>query len=182
MDHLVCFMPATLALGALTDPKGRDSPRALRDMDIAKALMNTCYQMYHRSASGLSPEYVTFTGHDFTNPAGASYYILRPETAESLFYLHQITGDTIYRDWAWEIFESINRNCRTEAGFGALRNVNQARGGVDDRMESFFLAETMKYLYLIQDPENTIDLTKYVFNTEAHPLRIFDSTHKPIPP
>ena len=41
-------------------------------------------------------------------------------------------------------------------------------------MESFFLAETLKYLYLLQDPTHPIDLRKYVFNTEAHPMRIFE--------
>jgi mannosyl-oligosaccharide alpha-1,2-mannosidase len=44
-------------------------------------------------------------------------------------------------------------------------------------MESFFLAETLKYLYLSQDPDHSIDLSKYVFNTEAHPTLIFDDTH-----
>jgi mannosyl-oligosaccharide alpha-1,2-mannosidase len=47
-------------------------------------------------------------------------------------------------------------------------------------MESFFLAETMKYLYLSQDPDMPIDLKKYVFNTEAHPMKIFDDSHVPI--
>lgn len=42
MDHLVCFMPGILALGSVTDPKGKDSPRAKRDMAVAKALMFTC--------------------------------------------------------------------------------------------------------------------------------------------
>lgn len=46
-------------------------------------------------------------------------------------------------------------------------------------MESFFLAETMKYLFLIQDTENKVNLTKYVFNTEAHPLGVFDDSHTP---
>ena len=41
-------------------------------------------------------------------------------------------------------------------------------------MESFFLAETLKYLYLLQEPHHPIDLRKYVFNTEAHPMRIFE--------
>jgi mannosyl-oligosaccharide alpha-1,2-mannosidase len=60
--------------------------------------------------------------------------------------------------------------------------VNNAGAGVDDRMESFFLAETMKYLFLVQDPDNEMDLTKVVFNTEAHPLRVFDDTHTPVEP
>ena len=63
------------------------------------------------------------------------------------------------------------------AGFGALRDVNVQHSGVDDRMESFFMAETLKYLYLAQDPDHPIDLTKYVFNTEAHPMKILPDSH-----
>ena len=58
-----------------------------------------------------------------------------------------------------------------------------ALGGsnLEDRMESFFLAETMKYLYMAQDTNNSMDiLNKYVFNTEAHPIKIFDDSHSPI--
>ena len=42
-------------------------------------------------------------------------------------------------------------------------------------MESFWLGETLKYLYLVQTPlsKHGIDLNKYVFNTEAHPTRVF---------
>ena len=36
---------------------------------------------------------------------------------------------------------------------------------------SFFLAETLKYLYMLQSPDHEISLARYVFNTEAHPLR-----------
>jgi hypothetical protein len=49
-------------------------------------------------------------------------------------------------------------------------------------MESFFLAETIKYLYLVQDPDKPIDLSKFVFNTEAHPLSVLRDEHQPIPP
>ena len=59
MDHLVCFMPGTMALGAYTDPQGLSSKRAQRDLSIAKALMYTCREMYHRTASG---EYELFIG------------------------------------------------------------------------------------------------------------------------
>jgi hypothetical protein len=186
MDHLVCFMPGLLALGAYTDPLGgpdSDNPRAKRDLDVAKALMYTCYQMYHRQTSGISPEYVEFRpGKDIVVGSTAPFYILRPETAESLFVLSQLTKDPIYRDWSYEIFTSINKHCKTTYGFGALRDVSRPSAGVDDRMESFFLAETLKYLYMAQDPESAIyaDLTKVVFNTEAHPLKNLQG-HKPIP-
>ena len=58
MDHLVCFMGGALALGAYTDPEGLDSPRAQRDLKLAKAVTYTCYQMYARMATGIAPEFV----------------------------------------------------------------------------------------------------------------------------
>jgi len=183
MDHLVCFVPGMLALGAYTNLDGIESIRSKRDLAVAKALMYTCYQMYHRMPSGISAEYVLFPPEkvDFYPGRDVAFYILRPETAESLFILYKLTGDPIYREWGWEIWQSINKNCKTEIGYGAIRNVRVVDGGgIDDRMESFFLAETMKYLYLVQDPDSTIDLMKQVFNTEAHPMRMFDDKHIPI--
>lgn len=93
MDHLVCFMPGLLALGAYNDPQGLDSQRAQRDLAVAKALMYTCYEMYERQSTGISPEYVEFPpGKDMVVGSTAPFYILRPETAESLFILNQLTG------------------------------------------------------------------------------------------
>lgn len=182
MDHLVCFLPGVLALGAHTDPKGKDSTRAQRDMEVAKSLMYTCREMYHRQKSGIAPEFVEFPrGKDMEVAGQAPFYILRPETVESLFVLHQLTGDPIYRDWSWEIFQAIDQHCRLPNGYGALRDVRRPEKGVDDRMESFWTAETMKYLYMAQDPDHPIDLDRYVLNTEAHPTKIFDATHKPVP-
>jgi mannosidase alpha-like ER degradation enhancer 2 len=40
-----------------------------------------------------------------------------------------------------------------------------------DEMESFFFAETLKYLFLLYAPADTIDLKTTVLNTEAHPIR-----------
>ncbi len=98
MDHLVCFMGGSLALGAYTDPAGRDSARAQRDLEIAKALTYTCYQMYERTATGIAPEWVSFRpGRDFGPGPGGSFNILRPEAIESIFIMHQLTGDPIYR-------------------------------------------------------------------------------------
>ena len=46
-------------------------------------------------------------------------------------------------------------------------------GGKDNMMQSFFLAETLKYLYLLFSPPSLVSFDEWVFNTEAHPLRIF---------
>ena len=76
-----------------------------------------------------------------------------------------------YREWGWEIFQAIETRCKTRWGYGSAPDVRQTRQP-DDRMESFFLAETIKYLYLLQAPDHGIDLEQYVFNTEAHPLKV----------
>lgn len=131
--------------------------------------------------SGISAEYVEFPPRqDITVPGHVAFYILRPETAESLFYLNQLTGDPIYREWAWEIWEAIDKHCKTDIAYASLRNIHNPSQGVDDRMESFFLAETIKYLYLVQDPDNAMRLNEYVFNTEAHPTKIFADDHVPV--
>eukprot|EP00986_Skeletonema_menzelii_P021000 scaffold32893_cov148-Skeletonema_menzelii.AAC.1 len=175
MDHLACFMGGSLALGAYTDPSGIDSSRAKRDLKTAKALTYTCYQMYARTKTGISPEFVKFSGgEDFVVPSSAPFYILRPEAVEAFYYLSVLTGDPIYREWGWEVFQSIEKYCKTKYGYGSLHDVNDPSMEPEDRMESFFLAETLKYLYLLFDPDSEIDiLHKHVFNTEAHPVKIF---------
>jgi len=66
-------------------------------------------------------------------------------------------------------FESVVARCRTDAGYTTLKSVVTGEKG--DRMPSYFLAETLKYLYLLFAPEETLDFDSVVFNTEAHPFR-----------
>jgi hypothetical protein len=98
--------------------------------------------------------------------------LLRPETAESLFVLHQLTGNPVYREWGWKIFRAMDKYCRCDNGFGWYPNVKRTDLKPQDKQESYFLAETLKYLYLLQSPDHNISLQKYVLNTEAHPLTI----------
>lgn len=150
-------------------------------MKAGIALTETCYEMYHRQSTGLAPEYARFNkggaGGDIQVPGDAPHYILRPETVESFFILHQLTKDEKYVEWGWEVFNAIERHCKTEVGFGGIRDVRNVNAKPDNRMESFFLAETMKYLYLLFDEESESKvnvLTTHVFNTEAHPMRRID--------
>lgn len=225
MDHLVCFVPGMLALGAYTATGTDGEAHAVRDLTNAKALAYTCYQMYERQATGIAPEFVTFPGgRDLEASGSAPFYILRPEAAEALYVLHQLTGNPVYREWGWKMFQAIDKYCKTEFGYGAHPDVRDPSRQPDDRMErcvggamagegsvplvlpmpsildapqqpspqppsrslsarpslpspsrplpprSFFLAETLKYLYMLQSPDHIVSLDKYVFNTEAHPL------------
>ena len=171
-EHLTCFMSGALALGAYTDPEKLDSPRARRDLKTAKALAYTCYQMYARTKSGLSPEFVIFTekDDDFRIPrGGARQYILRPEVVESLYYLNKLTGDPIYREWGWEIFQSLEKSCKAKFGYASLKDVNRPNKKMD-KMESFSLAETLKYMYLLFDTESPIDYYTLMCSTRRHTL------------
>ncbi|XP_026167582.1 mannosidase, alpha, class 1B, member 1b isoform X3 [Mastacembelus armatus] len=177
MDHLVCFLPGTLALGA-------HNGLPADHMDLAKELMETCYQMYVQMETGLSPEIVHFNMYqgstrDIDVKLADRHNLLRPETVESLFYLYRFTKDHKYRNWGWEILQNFNKY--TKVSSGGYTSINNVRDpdypSPRDKMESFFLGETLKYLYLLfSDNSNLISLDKYVFNTEAHPLPIWLST------
>ena len=42
-----------------------------------------------------------------------------------------------------------------------------------DKMETFFLGETLKYLYLLFSDTDVLPLDEWVINTEAHPFPVF---------
>jgi ER degradation enhancer, mannosidase alpha-like 2 len=96
-------------------------------------------------------------------------YELRPEIIESAYYLHHFTKDPRYRDMGRMFFNSLTKYCRNDVAYAALSNIE--RKTQKDEMESFFFAETLKYLFLLYAPADTLDLSKVVFNTEAHPIR-----------
>ena len=119
--------------------------------------------MYARMNTGISAEFVQFyPGRDFEIGRGAPHYLLRPETVESFFILYQLTRDPVYREWGWEVFQAIEKYCKTQYGYGQLRDVSIVDQTPQNKMESFFLAETLKYLYLLQDPETPVDVLNKV--------------------
>ncbi|KAF1774957.1 Glycoside hydrolase family 47 [Phytophthora cactorum] len=166
MDHLLCFVPGLLALGTLSETE--DHAKNAKHLELAEKLMETCYQFYHRQATGLSPDIVSFPKMQVIDPK----YRLRPETIESLFYLYRVTKNPKYREYGWEIFQALETHTKVKHGYAAILDVTKLPAQTENKMESFFLAETLKYHYLLQAPETLIPLDKYVFNTEAHPLRI----------
>ncbi|KAJ2666391.1 hypothetical protein IW148_000875 [Coemansia sp. RSA 1199] len=198
-QHLTCFVPGMLALGS----KALDRPD---DLELAKQLTYTCFQMYNRTSTGLSPEYVQFRNKanfglsavtntsdfdlvslrkaDKKEKEDGFYlgpnrsYILRPETIESIMIMYRITGDKMYKEWGWQIFQAIEKWTRTPSAYSAYKDVTSTKGSKEwtDSMESFFLAETLKYLYLLFSPADYYSLDEYVFNTEAHPFRIMRHT------
>ena len=112
---------------------------------------------------------------DIDNP----HYLLRPEAIESVFVMWRLTGDTTWQDKAWRMFQHVVRATGAAPGTkgnqvaaAAIEDVTSTEESVPmDRMESFWLAETLKYFYLIFDEWDVLSLDDWVFNTEAHPFK-----------
>jgi mannosidase alpha-like ER degradation enhancer 2 len=146
---LHAFLPGVLALGGA--------------MPSAKRLQESCYRMW--TLHGIEPEVLDYRAMRVMH-AG---YPLRPEIVESAYILFRRTGDPRYLEMGRVFFESLVRWCRTENGYTVLKDVVTKEKG--DLMPSYFLAETLKYLYLLFSPPETLDFDSVVFNTEAHPLK-----------
>ena len=204
------------ATEGFTESEARSKPwwDALREnqLKMGTELGKTCYHMYHDTpGTGLSPEAVVFNERinsetsskpvgainslngDFYIPSDQKHNLQRPETVETLYYLFKITGDIKYREWGWEIFQNfvqftkVTDNKGKSVRYTSLKDCTVNPPVLADNMESFWLAETLKYLYLLFDDEtgnslgfmkngkkNKWDLRNMVFNTEAHPLPKFD--------
>jgi len=178
IDHLVCFLPGSLALdvyhkyqpsaGAEALNTSALPPEGKRQLLLAHKLMQTCVQMYFRTTSGLAPEITRFGGGGLVDDSGSMHSLLRPETIESLVMLWRATKRQIYRNWGQRILSAFGR-ARSRYGFASLEDVNIPSTRRDE-MPSFFLAETLKYFFLLFADDEALHLRDAVLNTEAHPL------------
>ena len=146
---LDAFFPAVLSLAG--------------DVERARKLQESCYRMWN--LHGIEPEEIDYAAMKATDKR----YYLRPEIIESAYYLYHYTGDERYRKMGETFFRSIRQYCRTDAAYTVLRDVTTKEKA--DGMESFFFAETLKYLFLLFAPKETLPFEATVFTTEAHPIR-----------
>ena len=165
MDHLACFVPGMMVYSLIHIP----SQNFHIVLETAKQLARTCHEMYASTPTGLAPETTWFDNGLSRSWFSDRHYALRPEAVESWYYLYAYTGDPIYREWGWSFFQSLVKHCRTDSGYAELKDVET--GEAVDSMPSYFLAETLKYLYLLFAEEVEIDLREWVFTTEGHLLR-----------
>uniref|UniRef100_A0A2K5YMG5 alpha-1,2-Mannosidase n=2 Tax=Mandrillus leucophaeus TaxID=9568 RepID=A0A2K5YMG5_MANLE len=170
MGHLACFSGGMIALGA---EDAKEEKRA-HYRELAAQITKTCHESYARSDTKLGPEAFWFnSGREaIATQLSESYYILRPEVVESYMYLWRQTHNPIYREWGWEVVLALEKYCRTEAGFSGIQDVYSSTPSHDNKQQSFFLAETLKYLYLLFSEDDLLSLEDWVFNTEAHPLPV----------
>jgi mannosidase alpha-like ER degradation enhancer 2 len=146
---LQAFFPAVLALGG--------------DLRRARRLEDSCFKMWN--LHGIEPEAIDYRAMRVTAPG----YPLRPEIVESAYYLRRLTHDPRYLEMGHTFLAGLLAHCRTDAGYTVLKDVTTMEKG--DLMPSYFLAETLKYLYLLFAPDDALDFDRIVFNTEGHPLR-----------
>ena len=187
MEHLACFVPGMIALGIIVDKineKKTDDESPENELfhqkwlEISENLAQSCHLGYNQSRTGIAPDTLSFTGRgDGKASANGEKSLIRPESIESWFYLWRLTGDEKYREWAWDYAKGIEKWAKSDVGYSGLKNVNfvdenEKLGNMDGEQHTFILAETFKYLYLIFSDDDLIDLTEWVFNTEAHPLKV----------
>jgi Glycosyl hydrolase family 47 len=146
---LDAFFPAVLALSG--------------DLQRAHQLQESSYLMWTKF--GIEPEEIDYTTMKITYDG----YALRPEIMESAYYLYYFTKNPRYLEMGRTFFDGLVDDCKVDDGYAALSKVENKEK--KDIMESFFLAETLKYLYLLFAPPQTIDLSRITFNTEAHPMK-----------
>jgi mannosyl-oligosaccharide alpha-1,2-mannosidase len=180
VQHLGCFVGGMVALGARM-------ANSAEELETARKLTDGCVWAYQNTPSGIMPEIFHVeacpdpdsctwegTGTGFRSVEDPTYQ-LRPEAIESVFIMYRITGEQVWQDAAWRMFQAIERVSRTEIAAAAIDDITVAKADIKvqqaDSMESFWLAETLKYFYLIFDDFSNVSLDEYVLNTEAHPLK-----------
>ncbi|PQE06283.1 class I alpha-mannosidase protein [Rutstroemia sp. NJR-2017a BBW] len=192
-QHLGCFAGGLVAIGAKIFENEED-------LVLAKKLTEGCLWGYESMPLGIMPEIMHLVTcedenhclwdekkwHDEVNQRNEGSETAKEKiekhkllpgvskidkAIESVFILYRITGDRSLLDRAWNMFNNIIKHTITEIGHAELEDCMVPNPKKADRMESFWMAETLKYFYLIFSEPDLISLDEYVLNTEAHPLK-----------
>nr|CAH8850216.1 unnamed protein product [Trichobilharzia regenti] len=132
--------------------------------DLSEAICHHAIHYFIWKIHNLPPERYNL----MTEKPELSFYPLRPEFAESTYFLYRATKHPFYLHVGKQIIDDLNKYTRAECGYATIHNVIDK--SKEDRMESFFLSETLKYLYLLFDESNPVNKNEhdYVFSTQAH--------------
>jgi mannosyl-oligosaccharide alpha-1,2-mannosidase len=193
-SHLACFAPGTILLASKF--YDNESFKA-----FAMALLEGCHHAYSSTPSSIGPESWSWTPkfgfekpvyspgtarqkHEWETAGFWSVdpqYKGRPEFVESVFYAWRITGEARFREWAWSTFEAIEKHCKASYGYAQLADVYKVRpedwhgDGTKrwiDVQESYWAAETLKYLWLTFSDIDVTSLDRWVFSTGGHVFRM----------
>ncbi|KAI0526397.1 glycoside hydrolase family 47 protein [Xylaria bambusicola] len=193
-EHLGCYIGGVYALaGKLLGEEGY--------IDTGSRLTRGCVYGYRSFPTGIMPERLNMLAcesiekcewdetkfnkerskqHEWKEhlPLGFTTakdprYLLRPEAIESVFIMYRVTGNPIWQEYGWDMFNAIVNGTRTGLGTHAsVKDVTRKTPTLtqEDYMESFWFAETLKYFYLLFSSPDIISLDDFVLNTEAHPF------------
>ncbi|KAF9539278.1 alpha mannosidase-like protein [Mortierella hygrophila] len=154
VDSLSAFMPGVQVVGG----------------DLESAIKNHLYYYNIWRKYQAIPERFNFVSQsvDIAN------YPLRPEFVESNYFLYRATKDPFYLQVGEMILRDLQELTKTKCGWASLKSVVDRK--LEDRMESFALSETFKYLFLLFDEENILHQelkdSNFVFTTEGHVLAL----------
>ncbi|KAI1392640.1 glycoside hydrolase family 47 protein [Hypoxylon trugodes] len=185
-QHLACFVGGMFGLGG----KLFNIPEHVQ---IGEKITRGCVWGYDAMPTGIMPEIFNLFTCESLEPcewdedqwqdegntqlprgfrnARDSRYLLRPEAVESVFLMYRMTGNPEYQEMAWRMFQAIRNATETDLAFSSIQSVRDVPTDKTDSMESFWLAETLRYLYLTFSSPDLVNLDEYVLNTEAHPLK-----------
>lgn len=167
MEHLACFAGGMYALSSkfVADPNAY--------LTVGANLAETCFLMANTTATGLSGEICQLEDrHHIT--CSDTRNMLRPETIETLFYMWRKTHDPKYREWGWAMFQAFQKHSfQKDGGYAGVERVDEKPVRYIDLQESFWLAETLKYFFLLFSDDSLLSLDEIVFTTEAHPLKMW---------
>lgn len=193
-SHLACSAPGTLLLSS----KAYDQENIYA---FSLALLEACRHTYDSTPSKIGPEawsWIPKYGYDYPiySPKTSrekgewrmsgfwstdARYRGRSEYVESLFYAHRITGEARFREWAWDAFQAMDKHCKAPYGYAQLADVykvepgqwsGEGKGRWIDMQESYWAAETLKYMWLTFSDANVASLDRWVFSTGGHPFRM----------
>ncbi|KAI9688622.1 MAG: hypothetical protein M1820_010223 [Bogoriella megaspora] len=197
-----CAAPGHLILGGAATSR----PDLI---SLGQALLEGCHHIHASSPSGLAPSRWSWLpaaqdrGEGLFTPSTAraqrqldirgwwavdESYRLRPEYVESLFYAFRITGQQRYRDWAWQLWEVVERRCKAQYGYSGIRDVMRAKvtssewgvvqqavrqAGVEmlDEQDTVWMARTLKFFWLVFADVKKVDLDAWVVSEGGHLFR-----------
>ncbi|NWY71735.1 MA1C1 mannosidase, partial [Erithacus rubecula] len=169
MGHLACFSGGMIALGAQQEPEERRQ----RHMGLAAEITSTCHESYARSGRDTSqgPRLLQTPVPSLAwGIQGSSCSGHPPEQISSS--RERVGVESRGLGGCCAAPQALEKHCRVESGFSGIRDVYSTTPTHDNMQQSFFLAETLKYLYLLFCEDDVLSLEDWVFNTEAHPLPI----------
>ena len=165
ISHLSFFLPGTLFLASIMYPENEIYSK------LASSLLQTGIYLYKMQPTKLGGEKATFMKNYPFVKWDDDTYKLRPELFESMFYGWRIKHDPKLRYDAWKFFKAIEKYCSTGSGYSTVHDTSKKVIVYDDIQDSFFLSETLKYLYLTFCDDDYFSIYDYVFTTQAHPLK-----------